>query len=218
LDNPALSEPRAGLVVTRIAVGLLLIGTTLIVLQLFMMRLLTTHYWEDRIEMLRLVSVLLIGAILALSACGPMAAGYKKQRRKREANTVQKAQVLLTVRGYKPGKINGRLTGCTQDAIGDFQKKAGMPVTGSASEALLISLMDDAPVVKYIQDDSVRGPMVPDDQVLYRRGGYAFYRVPSKSKRPALGCIKEGKGFKSGRACEDLVARLVNSTIENNCG
>jgi len=35
LDNPATSGPRAGLIVTRIVIGLLLIGTTLIVLQSF---------------------------------------------------------------------------------------------------------------------------------------------------------------------------------------
>lgn len=35
MNNPSTNEPRAGLVVTRIAIGLLLVGTTLVVLQAF---------------------------------------------------------------------------------------------------------------------------------------------------------------------------------------
>jgi localization factor PodJL len=57
-----------------------------------------------------------------------------------DASLVMEAQRLLRQRGYDPGPADGVPGPRTQNAIRSFQRKAGLPATGEASEVLIVKL------------------------------------------------------------------------------
>ncbi|WP_202331601.1 peptidoglycan-binding protein [Mesorhizobium sp. L-8-3] len=56
------------------------------------------------------------------------------------SSQVAEVQALLTRLGYSPGAIDGRMGSKTRRAIADFQRDAGMAITGRADRALLTAL------------------------------------------------------------------------------
>jgi hypothetical protein len=54
--------------------------------------------------------------------------------------TVRAAQLYLTFRGFHPGPVDGVAGSLTSDALQQFQKSVGLPVTGIADAATLAAL------------------------------------------------------------------------------
>jgi peptidoglycan hydrolase-like protein with peptidoglycan-binding domain len=56
------------------------------------------------------------------------------------ADPIRRVQTGLAELGYLPGSIDGFLGGQTRDAIRQFERDRGLPVTGDVTEALLAEL------------------------------------------------------------------------------
>lgn len=117
-----------------------------------------------------------------------------------EANpTIEEIQILLSVYGYNPGKIDGTLGPKTRDALGSFQKDAGLKVTNKADEATWNAL-------KYIKDKGlVRGEevdVVLAQEILKVAGcdpGPADGKIGAKTKKAVKIFQKKHGIFESGK-------------------
>jgi peptidoglycan hydrolase-like protein with peptidoglycan-binding domain len=60
------------------------------------------------------------------------------------ADPIRRVQTGLAELGYLPGTIDGFLGGQTRDAIRQFERDRGLPVTGDVTEALIAELAKTA--------------------------------------------------------------------------
>ncbi len=61
-----------------------------------------------------------------------------------QRDLIQQAQVILSRLGYDPGPADGLIGPRTRDAVLDFQRKAGMPATGTIDASLIAALSKQA--------------------------------------------------------------------------
>jgi peptidoglycan hydrolase-like protein with peptidoglycan-binding domain len=86
--------------------------------------------WSRKEEIMR-VTVLCMLAIAIL-----FAATAHSGEQSKEVRLIRKVQETLTEIGYDPGPVDGLLGPKTRAAISEFQRIAGLPVTGEDSEVL----------------------------------------------------------------------------------
>lgn len=99
-----------------------------------------------------LISAALIAATMAFAPAALAQQAQSQPAREMSPATadgdVRAIQEELTAHGYSPGKADGRLEARTRGAIEEYQRDAGLPVTGEPSRQLLDHLKSAKPRVE----------------------------------------------------------------------
>jgi peptidoglycan hydrolase-like protein with peptidoglycan-binding domain len=82
----------------------------------------------------------------------PEIAGTPEVKSPHARAVIRQVQQLLAARGYRPGAVDGRLSGETVAAIRAFERDQRLAPTGRISADILVRLQDDAPGAKALKE------------------------------------------------------------------
>lgn len=133
-----------------------------------------------------------------------------------ESALVEDVQLALRARGNESIQVTGELDARTRAAIRDFQRQAGLPVTGQPSSELVAMIETGRTPARTAEQD--RGALVRDIEIALRNKGYSTGPINEVAEPETVQAVRqyqEQRGlWPQGELSAELLADIRASDVQ----